>query len=318
MAIVLVLGGAAFLLIGGEALVRGAVAIGKRLEMSPLLVGMVIIGFGTSMPELVVGVSAAVQGAPALAVGSVIGSNISNIFLILGVAALVTPIERPAQVLMPDGIILAAITVAVVLLGLRGFVSPLQGLTYIFLLFGLISAEYVRARRERRLKQILEEPVPLPEEIPQRVLVSILLVAAGVGGLIFGADLLVDGATRIAEVLGVSKGLVGLTIVAVGTSLPELASSFVASWRGHPAVAYGNVIGSNLFNLLGILGAASLAGPLVFPKIMVWLDGPVMIAATLVMIYFVSSGGGLNRIEATTLILCYFGYVALRYAYALS
>ena len=318
MAVLLILAGLVFLLVGGEALVRGAVAIGNRLEMSPLLVGMVIIGFGTSMPELVVSVSATIQGVSALAVGNVIGSNISNIFLILGVAALVTPIERPVRVLVPDGIVLTAITIAVVLLGLRGVVSAIQGLLFLALLFGLISVEYVRARRETRLKQILEEPVPLPEEIPQRLLVSILFVAAGIGGLVFGADLLVDGATRIAEILGVSKGLVGLTIIAVGTSLPELASSFVASWRGHSTVAYGNVIGSNLFNLLGILGAASLAGPLEFPSIMVWLDGPVMIVATLVMIYFVSSGRGLNRIEATTLILCYVGYVVVRYVYALS
>lgn len=318
MTVLLLLGGLAFLLIGGEALLRGAVAIGNRLDMSPLLIGMVIVGFGTSMPELVVSVKAVVDGASGLAVGNVIGSNISNILLILACAAIVAPIERPERALVPDGIVLITISAAIVLLGLLGDISAPQGAVYLMVLIGLITFEYVRARRQTRLRRILEEPVPLPAEIPQRPLVSLLLVGSGIAGLIYGADLLVSGAIRIADAMGVSPGLIGLTIVAVGTSLPELASSLVAAWRGHGAVAYGNVIGSNLFNLLGILGAAALAGPLTFPYVMVWLDGPVMILATIAMVYFVASGNGLSRWEAVILLFSYVAYVIARYGYPVS
>ena len=318
MDFLLLLGGLSFLLIGGEALVRGSVAIGNQLEMSPLLVGMVIVGFGTSMPELVVSVRAVIDGAAGLAVGNVIGSNISNILLILGCAAMLAPITRPERALVPDGIVLVAISCAVVALGWFGNVSALQGSVYLLVLIGLICAEYFRAKREARLRKIIEEPVPMPDEVPQRPMVSLLLACSGIAGLVFGADLLVSGATEIAKAMGVSPGLIGLTIVAVGTSLPELASSMVAAWRGHKTVAYGNVIGSNLFNLLGILGASALAGPLTFPFVMVWLDGPIMILATVVMVYFVSSGTGLTRSEATVLLLSYISYIVLRYAYAVS
>ena len=318
MTAILLLGGLFLLVIGGEALIRGAVAIGNRLDMSPLLIGMVIVGFGTSTPELVVSVRATIEGASGLAVGNVIGSNIANVLLILGVTSLIEPIRRPERALVPDGIVLMLISTIVILLGVQGTIPALQGLVFLTLLVGLISAEYVRARREACLKRILEEPVSLPEEVPQRALVSLLLIAAGIAALVYGAELLVDGATRVARVLGVSEGLIGLTIVAVGTSLPELASSVVASWRGHTSVAYGNVIGSNLFNLLGILGVSALAGSLAFPYIMVWLDGPVMIAVTALMLYFISSGGGLSRWEASAMLASYAAYVALRYVYAAS
>ena len=318
MTTVLIFSGLLLLAVGGEALIRGSVAIGTRLEMSPLLVGMVIVGFGTSTPELVVSIRATLEGVPGLAVGNVIGSNISNVLLILAVAALIQPIDRPERALKPDGIVLVAISAIVVLLGVQGTISALQGVVFLILLVGLIAAEYFRARREERLKEILEEPVPLPEEVPQSILVSVLLVVTGIAGLIYGADLLIEGATRVARVFGVPEGLIGLTIVAVGTSLPELASSIVASWRGHSSVAYGNVIGSNLFNLLGILGVSALTGNLAFPYVMVWLDGPVMIAATALMLYFISSGTGLSRKEAVAMLVCYFLYVSLRYVYAVS
>lgn len=316
MIFVFLLGGLLLLGIGGEALIRGAVAIGHRLDLPPILVGMVIVGFGTSIPELVVSVQAIVQGAPGMAVGNVIGSNISNILLILGVAALIQPITKPERALVPEGIVLVVISGMVILLGLQGTIPPLQGSLFLVLLAGLMAAEYARARSELRLKQIFTEPVPLPEEVPQRLYISLLLVFAGIGALILGGDLLVEGATQIARALGVSEGLIGLTIVAVGTSLPELASSIAAAWRGHVAVAYGNVIGSNLFNLLGILGVSSLAGTLTFPFVMAWLDGPVMVAVTVLMLVFISSGTGLSRREALAMIVCYVAYVTVRYIYA--
>jgi cation:H+ antiporter len=316
MTVLLLVGGLALLLIGGEALVRGGVAIAKRLKLSPLLVGMVIAGFGTSMPELVVSVRATLGGNPAIAAGNVIGSNISNILLILAVAALIRPIGRPPRLFVPDGIILISVTVGVVLLGLQGRIPAWQGGIMVLLLAGFIGFQYLRdVRASARLLALPEQPpVPLPKELPRRLSVSVLLALAGIGGLIAGGDWFVEGAVRLARALGVSEGLIGLTIVAVGTSLPELATSSIASIRGESDLAYGNVLGSNMFNLLGILGCAALAGPLEVPRLMVFVDGPVMIAATALMLFFLAQGSRLVRWEAAAMLGCYGLYVGLRAA----
>ncbi|MDH3235558.1 MAG: calcium/sodium antiporter [Alphaproteobacteria bacterium] len=316
MTALLLVGGLALLLIGGEALVRGSVAIAERYRLSPLLVGMVIAGFGTSMPELVVSVRATVGGTPAIAAGNVIGSNISNILLILAVAALIRPIGRPPRLFMPDGLILMAVTVAVVLLGLQGRIPGWQGGIMVVLLAGFIVFQYLRDRRANTelLAVSGQPPVPLPAELPRRLSISILLILAGLGGLIAGGDWFVDGAVRLARGLGVSEGLIGLTIVAVGTSLPELATSALASIRGQSELAYGNVLGSNMFNLLGILGCAAIAGPLEVPRLMVYADGPVMIGATALMLFFLASGTRLVRWEGGAMLACYALYIALRAA----
>ena len=314
----LLIGGLFFLFAGGEGLVRGAVTVGQRLAVSPLLIGMVIVGFGTSTPELVVSVEATRAGSPALAVGNVIGSNISNVLFILAVAVLLRPIPRPDRVMVPDGIVLLLVSVVVVLLGLQGVILKWQGVALLSALFILIAIEYLRAKSKSRLAEILQEPMPLPAEVPDRTLVSMLLVITGIAGLVFGADMLVDGATRVARALGVGEGLIGLTIVAIGTSLPELSGSVVAALRGHTDVAYGNIIGSNLFNLLGILGVSALVGNLEYPFVMVWFDGPIMVIATAAMLFFTSTGVGLSRKEGTILLVSYVAYVVLRYAYALA
>jgi cation:H+ antiporter len=311
----LLVGGLALLLIGGEALVRGAIAIAERFKLSSLLVGMVIAGFGTSMPELVVSVRATFGGNPAIAAGNVIGSNISNILLILATAALIRPIGRPPRLFMPDGLILMVVTVGVVLLGLQGRIPAWQGGVMVLLLVGFIGFQYARDVRAARALPLPEpSPVPLPEEMPRRLSVSILLVLAGLGGLIAGGDWFVDGAVRLARGLGVSEGLIGLTIVAVGTSLPELATAAIASIRGQSDLAYGNVLGSNMFNLLGILGCAALAGPLEVPRLMVYVDGQVMIGATALMLFFLAWGPRLARWQAAEMLACYVLYVAMRAA----
>ena len=312
------IGGLGMLLIGGEALVRGGVALGLRFRLSPLLVGMVIAGFGTSMPELVVSVRATLQGAPGIAVGNVIGSNISNVLLILAVAAMVRPIGRPPRLFVPDGLVLLGISAGVVLLGLQEVIPWWQGAAMLGVLAGLIVLQYLRERTIVPAEGVAPPPIPQPEQVPTQPIVTFLLILAGLGGLLFGADLFVEGAVRTAEILGVSDGLIGLTIVAVGTSLPELATSTVASLRGQSDMAYGNILGSNLFNLLGILGCATLAGPVAVPEVMVLVDGPVMVAATGVMLVFLATGARLNRIEAGLMLIAYTAYIAARYAYALA
>ena len=316
MTLLLLIAGMLLLIAGGEALIRGSVALGKRAGLSPLAVGIVIVGFGTSMPELVVCVGAVLDGVADMAVGNVIGSNISNVLVILAAAALIKPIGRPARVLLPDGVVVLSVSVAIVLSGLQGQIPFWQGLAMVALLVGLMASEYLRARREAKLGELLKEPLPLEAAMPYRPLVAALLALAGLAMVLYGAELFVDGATRAARFMGVSEGLIGLTIVALGTSFPELATALVAAWRGHSDVAYGNVIGSNLFNLLGILGASALAGPLTFPSIMVWLDGPVMIAATALMIVFVHSGARLSRLEAASMLCLYVAYVGLRFGIA--
>jgi cation:H+ antiporter len=313
----LIVGGLVLLLIGGEALVRGAVAIAERYKLSPLMIGAVIVGFGTSMPELVVSVRATVGGKPALAAGNAIGSNIANVLLILAVAALIRPIGRPPRLFMPDGLILMVATVAVVLLGLQGRVFAWQGGAMVALLLVFISYQYLRDRRAStdEISASEKPPLPLSGEMPRRLFISVLLVLAGLGGLIAGADWFVEGAVKLARAVGVSEGLIGLTIVAIGTSLPELATSVTASVRGQSEIAYGNVLGSNMFNLLGILGCAALVGPLEIPPIMVWFDGPVMIAATAVMLAFLATGARLIRLEGGLMLAAYFAYIAARAAY---
>ncbi len=318
MTLLLLIAGMLLLTGGGEALIRGSVSLGRHMGLSPLAVGIVIIGFGTSMPELVVCVGAVLSGVADMAVGNVIGSNISNVLLILAAAALIKPIERPARVLLPDGVVVLSVSVLVVLLGLQGGIPFWQGVAMVALLLALLVAEYLRARRQARLEEMFEEPLPLERKVPHPPLLAALLALAGLALVLYGAELFVDGATRAARFMGVSDGLIGLTVVALGTSFPELATAMVAAARGHSDVAYGNVIGSNMFNLLGILGASAIAGPLAFPSIMVWLDGPVMIAATALMIMFVHSGARLSRLEAVVM-LCFYGvYVGLRFGTAIA
>lgn len=317
MTLVYLVGGLLLLFVGGEALLRGAVSLGKHLGFPPFVIGMVIVGFGTSVPELVVSLEATLRGASSMAVGNVIGSNISNILLILPVAALIRPIGKPARLMVPDGFVLLGVSLVVVLVGLQERIPAWQGLILVALLLSLVVIEYLRARKETALQRILTQPIVLPEEVPHRPLVALLLVCTGIAVIVYGADLLVEGAVRTARLLGVSEGFIGLTIIAVGTSLPELASSIVASWRGHSEVFYGNIVGSNLFNLLGVLGAAIIAGPVHFPGTMLVADGPVMIGVTALMLLFLSTGRGLSRPEAALMLVAYVSYVGLRFAYGL-
>lgn len=323
MSLVLLLGGLALLLVGGEALVRGTVGLGRAARLSPLFVGMVIAGFGTSMPEMVVSVTATLDGRAGIAVGNVVGSNIANILLILGIAALIRPIGRPDGLFRPDGAILVAVTVGVVLLGMQGVIPAWQGAVLIVVLAAYLAMQYRRDRRATSAGAAVNgsiggtagdgAPLPLPEELPARPLVAALMALAGLGTLLAGAHFFVEGAVDIARLLGVGEAVIGLTVVALGTSLPELATTAVAAARGQQDIAYGNIVGSNLFNLLAILGAATFAGRLEFPGIMVLLDGPVMIAATLAMILFLWTGARLSRIEGGLLVGAYTAYIAVRY-----
>ena len=313
--ILMVAAGLGLLLAGGEAMVRGAVALGRWLHLSPLVVGIIIIGFATSLPEMVVSVQAVRFGVPEIATGNILGSNIANILLVLGLTALVKPMHHQARALTRDAAPLLISALVFLVLGATGIITRVEGALLFGALMLLMLHEFRRARRETQLAREIEEE--LEEEMQvhpwlQKPPVAALVTIAGLALLVYGGDLFVKGASGIAEYFGVSHGLIGLTLVALGTSSPELASSLVAARHGHSDVAYGNVVGSNLFNVLGVGGAAALAGGLVVPERMLWLDGSVMMAATIAMIVIFASRAGLTRLFAALFAASYVGYIAVR------
>ena len=312
--------GLGLLYVGGEAMVRGAVALGRWLGLSPLVVGIIIIGFATSMPELVVSVQAVLQGLPEIATGNILGSNTANILLVLGATALVLPMHHQPRALPRDALPLLLSGGAFALLGLLfGLVHALAGALLFIVLIALLTHEFRRARRETRISRELKEE--LEEEAQAHPLLTNPLLASvatliGLGMLVYGGHLFVSGASDVAEALGVSHGLIGLTLVALGTSSPELASSLVAARHGHSDVAYGNVVGSNLFNVLGVGGAAAMAGGLTYPDVMAFFDGPVMLAATVLMLVFFASSRGLTRARGALFVGAYITYIALRASFS--
>ena len=265
---IFLLAGLALLLAGGEALVRGAVAIAERLSIPPLIVGLTIVALGTSAPELTVSIQAALRGVPDIVTGSVVGSNIANILLVLGATALIQPIRASKRIVHRDGMLLLVATSVLVGLSMLGVIHPGTGVVMV-LVFGAYTAfsywsERVEARRLARdtAAELAAGEIEEYKGISTRLWVSIPIFVAGCAAVVFGAQLLVDAAVNIARGLGVSEAVIGLTMIAIGTSLPELAISVIAAKRGHSDVALGNVIGSNLSNILVILGITSFFGPI--------------------------------------------------------
>ncbi len=309
-----ILAGLGLLLAGGEAMVRGAVALGRWMGLSPLVVGILIIGVATSMPEMVISVEAVLLGHPEIAIGNILGSNTANIMLVLALTALVRPMHHQPRALIPDGLIVGAVALLFVIFGLTGKVSLFEGLLMLGGLAAYMAWEFTRTRRETKLAREMEEELEEASANPvlDHPIMAFVLVVVGLAMLIYGGDLFLRGATTVADIFGVSKGVIGLTLVALGTSAPELASSLVAARHGHSDVAYGNIIGSNIINVLGVGGAAALAGALPFPPLMATFDGPVMLAATFLMIVFFHSRAGLTRMRGLLLFTLYLAYLGSR------
>ena len=298
-------GGLALLVVAASVLVRGAAALALRLGLTPLVVGLTVVAFGTSAPELVVSVQAALAGAGGIAVGNVVGSNIANVGLVLAAAVLLRPLAADASLFRRDLPAVVAVTALAALLLADRQLGRWEGAA---LVAGLVAYLVWSVRAARSAPPALEvELVPeVATEAPAWR--SLLLVAAGLAGLVVGADLFVDAAVRLAEAAGVSNAVIGLTVVAVGTSLPELATTLVASLRGESEIAVGNVVGSNLFNLLGILGAAALVRPLVAPGLEL-VDVGVMGAFTVALVLMLWTGRRLVRAEGAVLLAGYLGYM---------
>jgi cation:H+ antiporter len=299
--------GGVMLYFGAEALVRGAAALGLRFGLTPLFVGLTVVSFGTSAPELAVSLRAALTGLDDIAVGNVVGSNICNATLILGLAALVRPFQVHAHMVRIDVPIAFGVSVLLAWLMWGGTLSRGEGL---FLMVGLvvyIAFSYWEARRERQdIRAELESAIPRSR---RSVAVEVALAIAGLALLVFGADVFVGGAVAMARTLGVSEAAIGLSLVAVATSLPELATSTVAAWHGHPDIAVGNVVGSNLFNILGILGVSSLVKPLASGAIG-GADLAVMIASMALAGVLMLSDGHLGRWRGGILLFAYALFLA--------
>jgi cation:H+ antiporter len=308
-------GGLVCLVLGAEMLVRGAASIATRLGIAPVIVGLTVVAFGTSAPELAVSVSASFAGDADVAFGNVVGSNIANILLILGGSAVIGTLGVSQRIIRLDIPLLIVASVVALLMAVDNEIGRLDGL---ILFAGIVTytAWLIRAGRNER-EEVLEEYEDAVDELEVEIVdrplpVQVGLVAIGIGVLIGGSQLLVASATDIAEHFDVSDLVIGLTVVAVGTSLPELATSFLAAFRGQRDIAVGNVVGSNLFNLLCVLGLTGLVSPDPVPVAdsSLQVDFPVMLAATVVLLPIIWKGFEIRRWEGSVLIAFYVVYVA--------
>jgi cation:H+ antiporter len=289
------------LFFGGEALVRGSVGIARRLAIPPLLIGLTVVGFGTSTPELLVSVDAALRGVPDIALGNIVGSNIANILLIVGISALVWPIKVMGATLRRDTAVMMAAALMLVPIFALGQMTRLSGL----ILFGGLVAYLVWAYLKPGEAEAEDDGL----KPPASTLVSVLWIIGGLVALMVGARFLVDGAVSIARGYGISEAFIGLTIVAVGTSLPELATSLIAAFRRQSEIAIGNIIGSNIFNVLGILGVTALIAPIPVASRFLTFDLPVMIAVSLVLTLLLLTRPVIGRGIGVVMLAGYAAYV---------
>jgi cation:H+ antiporter len=320
MTLLALCGGLVLLIAGGELLVRGSVRVAEKLGVSALLIGLTLVGFGTSTPELVTSVEASLRGVPGIAVGNIVGSNIANVLLILGLSALIFPLAVSADALKRDGTIVIATSALFAVIGWTLGLTRIAGLIMVGLLITYLVYAY---RQERNVTAVAEhghtaafdkgeafeqlDPTlhtPVGAQGLAGWILPILMAFGGLALIIFGGRMLVDSAIDLARALRLSESVIGLTIVAVGTSLPELVTSIVAALRRQADIAVGNVLGSNIYNVLGIGGLTGLIAPTAFPADMLGVDLYVMIGASLALFLF-ALNGRISRLEGALLLAGY-------------
>ncbi len=310
VAIVLLILGLVILTVGADVLVRGASSLARRCGLSPLVVGLTVVAFGTSAPELAVSIQAAYKGQSDLAVANVVGSNAFNVLFILGLSALIVPLIASRQLLRRDVPVMIAMSGLTWWLALDGVISRWDGILLCAAGIVYTTVLIIISRRETR-RELAAQPQAVAAKPEAPLWRSLLELGIGLGLLILGAHWLVDGAVTMARWFGVDEVVIGLTIVAVGTSLPEVATSVVASVRGERDIAIGNVIGSNIFNLLLVLGGSALVAPAgmrVDPGILA-VDIPLMVGVALACLPIFFTGGCIARWEGTLFLATYAAYV---------
>lgn len=306
--------GIGLLTVGGEALIRGSLAAASRLGVSPLLSGLVIVGFGTSAPELVVSVDAALNHQPDIAIGNVVGSNISNILLILGICALITPMAVKPLALRRDAVTVVTASILFLVLAGGSALGPVDALILLMTLVTyLVWAYWSERNHAAPSAEVHKAESEELTALPRSAVWTVITVITGLLLLITGSQVLLMGAIGIAEHFKVSEAVIGLTLVAVGTSLPELSISVIAALRRHADVAIGNVLGSNIFNLLGILGVSAILQPLPVHVRILQFDQWVMLGSSLLLLLFLYTGNRLGRFEGGVLLTGYVVYIALSF-----
>ncbi|TNE40740.1 MAG: calcium/sodium antiporter [Alphaproteobacteria bacterium] len=304
--------GLVILLVCGELLVRGSVALAEQMGISKLVIGFTVIAFGTSAPELVVCIQAATEGVPGIAFGNVIGSNIANTLLVLGIPAMIYPLYCDTRSALRDSLLMVGASILFMALAWNGVIAFWQGFILLMVLTAAVLRSYFRARVEGDdgAEEALEE---YEQNMPRNIFVSLFFILMGLLGLVLGSHFLVNGAVVIAHVAGVSDEIIGLTLVALGTSLPELATSIIAAVRRHGDVAIGNVLGSNFFNITGIIGVTAMIEPMEAPSQILHFDLWIMLAVSLLVVPVFLAKKPIGRVLGGFLCLGYVTYVIAQF-----
>lgn len=312
--LILAIVGIALLPAGSHILVNGAVAMSERLGVSALVVAVTVVAFGTSLPELVVSLRAALAGSTAISIGNVVGSNIANVLLILGATALIKPIISEPGANRRESVIMLAVTAVMVLIVISGEIPRWEGALMVALLVAFVVQSYWRDRTHPEEASEHLEEVEEYESLKDRSwLVIIGAVVIGLVGVLAGAHLLVTGAVDIARAVGVSEEVIGLTMVAIGTSLPELAVCAAAAIKNKPEVAIGNVLGSNIFNILAILGITALVVPIQIPDQILSFDLWTMVAVSILAVPLLLRRDGMGRTAGVAFLVAYAAYTIVQY-----
>ncbi|MCB0401370.1 MAG: calcium/sodium antiporter [Flavobacteriales bacterium] len=306
MEYVLLIGGLITLIVAGEFLVRGAVGIALKFNIPTLVIGMTIVSFGTSAPELLVSVKAALEGHPDLSIGNVVGSNIANIALVLGLTTMVLPITVKRSTARIDWSIMMLSSLVFYFFIINGFMEWYEGL---FFILGLIAFNLYMFRDAKKDNENEELDIDVEEVKKSKLWLNIFLILSGCVGLAFGANWLLDGAVQIAKNFGVSEHVIGVTIVAFGTSVPELITSLVAAFKKHTDISVGNLIGSNIFNLLGVLGITAVVNQIPVSEQVIHDDVFWMLGISFLVFPLMIIGYRINRIRGLFLFLSYCAYI---------
>ena len=305
--------GFVLLLGSAEVMVRGAVQIASKLGLSRLLIGMTVVAFGTSAPEFVVSLDSTLSGLSSMALGNVVGSNIANILLILGVTSMVAPVIVKPAAIMRDGLMMLGASALFAWLSMTGEIGFMAGAVLVLALLVYFTSAYLRERKNGSASARLHEAeVDEFSDVKINIWMAGGLFVFGLVGLVYGADVLVESASTIARSFGISEAVIGLTVVAFGTSLPELATTVVAAFRKHTDVAVGNVVGSNLINILFVVGGVAMVSPLSVPDQIRQFDLWVMMAATLVMFAYLATGRQFRRLDGILFLGAYGAYIAIQ------
>ena len=307
-----VAGGLVLLLAGGEWLVRGAVSLAGRMGVSPLIIGLSVVAAGTSAPELFVSLISALEDKPAIAIGNVVGSNIANLLLVLGAAALIWPVIVRRSIIRWDGLVLVVATIVFGLLTVGGTIDRIYGIVMTAGLIAYLHVSYRIDRKNTRVRNEIEGEVAELGRDRAPWLIAVLMIA-GFVGVIAGSELLVDGAVGIAANAGLSETAIGVTLVAIGTSLPELAAAIAAARNRQTELALGNVIGSCIFNILAIIGIVSAIKPLAVPDEILSFDLWTMGGVTLAFVALALAKPRLGRTIGVAMLLCYAAYIVAQF-----